>query len=363
MNSLKRMNPVRRHLRTMAAVAVTAVSLWTAPNASASKLGDIAEAMQAGDWRELPADFLPSADGFWRHPAGSENITAYANRGEWDPIRRKMAFIGCGYGPAKLVIYDEATDSWTSNEVPSSFANIIHIWDHSGFDQARGILYAQNHLGSSVFQLNLATMAWSALPALPTTGETRGVTYFPEIDSLVTVDPVHKTIYALKSGAAAWTTLNSNIYETNYHPVAEHDRVRGVVYFGGGNNAPRAFFRLNRDGSVDTLASPPIDIDLGSGGGDTVTDPVSGRPIIRLHNASRMAEYIPEKDAWATVSTSIPSALTGTSYSFAVPISTYGVIMYVAVREGTPAVWLYKHKQSTTPADPPPAAPAGLRIR
>src|SRR5690606_33921841 len=145
------------------------------------------------------------------------------------------------------------------------------------------------------------------------------------------------------SGASSWTTLNGNIYQTNYHPVAEHDRVGGVVYFGGGNNAPRAFYRLNPNGSAVPLVEPPGDIDLGGGGGDTVADPVAGHLIIPMHNSARMAEYLPDSNSCVTVQTSLPTSLTGTSYSFATPISTYGVIMYVASREGTPAVWLYKH--------------------
>jgi hypothetical protein len=352
-------------MRHVTQLCLFIVGFTIACSAGASSLGDLAKSMAPGEWKKLPASFAPTTRDFWRHPLASEDITAYANRGEWDPVRRKMFFIGCGYGPAKLVVYDEATNTWTDYEnIPSDLANIIHIWDHSAYDPVRGILYAQNHNGSSVFKLDVQSMTWSRLPALPQTGETRGTTYVPEIDSLVVVHPAVGAIYALKTGASSWTKLADSGYTTNYHPVAEYDSKRGVVYFGGGNSAPQKFFELQPSGVVKSLTNAPIDIDVGSGGGDYVTDPNSGHFLIRHHSSGQMAEYLPESNSWTMLPNRTPSDITGTPYSFATPISTHGVIMYVAINEGSSAaVWLYKHSPSTRVVDPPPAAPRGLRTR
>lgn len=341
---------------------------------NASVLGDLATSMQPGDWRQLPAAFPGGPNAFWRHAGNpGHDIAQFANNGVWDPARRKMTFFGSGHGAtghkhSKLVQYDEQTNTWVawaavSDRVPDDVANIVHSWDHLAIDPARGGFYTAHYFNGDIHRLDLASMTWTRLPSIPKVGITKGMTYFPELDALIAVDPVNRRIYALKHGAAQWGVLAEGIYQTNYHPVAEYDHVRGVVYFGGGNSAPRAFYRLNPNGSVDALASPPINIDLGSTGGDIVPDPVSGRLIIRLHNTAEMAEYIPESNAWGMIATAIPAELTGTSSSFAVPIATYGVIMYVAVRDGSASVWLYKHRQGTPPPSTAPAPPMGLRLK
>lgn len=357
-------------VRTMILSGVAAAS-----PSHASVFSELANSMTPGSWRQIPVSWPGGPNGFWRHSGNpGHDVAQFANAGVWDPIRRKMTFLGSGHGLtshkySKLVQYVESTDTWSSTPAPADIlpdnvANVLHAWDHLAIDPIRSFMFTAHYYNSKVQRLDLNNMTWTDLPTIPfELGITKGVTYFPEVDSLVVVDPVYRRIYALKTGDTQWRIIAENIYKSNYHPIAEYDHVRGVVYFGGGGDTPRAFFWLNKDGTVDTLAQPPINIDLGEGGGDIVPDPVSGRLIIREHNQAEMAEYIPESNAWAMISTPIPSELTGTASSIAVPISTYGVIMYVVVRDGSASAWLYKHKQGTATPDPAPAAPKGLRIR
>lgn len=366
------------HARVMAWSAKIALALVLGTTtiigtARASVLADLAASMHPGEWKRLPANFPGGANAFWRHSENlGHDIAQFANNGVWDPARRKMTFFGSGHGTtthkhSKLVQYDELSNTWTawsgvSEFVPDDVANIVHSWDHLAIDPVRGHFYTAHYFNGDIHRLDLASMAWLRLPSISPVGITKGVTYFPELDALIVVDPVNRRIYSLKHGADKWTVLADNIYQTNYHPVAEYDHVRGVVYFGGGNNAPYAFYRLNPDGRVEALASPPLRIDVGNGG-DMVPDPVSGRPILRMDETSQMAEYIPESNAWAMVSTAMPAEVVGTRSSFAVPISTYGVIMYVVVRDGSASAWLYKHRQGDPPSNDAPAPPTGLRLK
>jgi hypothetical protein len=79
-----------------------------------------------------------------------------------------------------------------------------------------------------------------------------------------------------------------------------------------------------------------------------------------------MAEYVPEVNRWNVLTTGSPSELIGRRSTVAVPISTYGVIMYIVYTGGNgAAVWLYKHKQGQLPPLDlaAPRAPAGIGFK
>jgi hypothetical protein len=351
--------------------ALLVLAMVHATPAAASALGDTASSMAPGEWRQLPAQFLPSPRAFFHHSANALNhVIQYANNGVWDPARRRMLFVGEGHGNvgagrSKMIQYDEATDRWTASEsIPAPINQILHAYDHNVFDPTRGVFYTAQYYTRDIYAYDVATGTWSALPQLPPVGITKGMTYFPEMDALIVVDSANEAVHALRHGASSWTTLGTRVYYANYHPFAEYDPVRRVVYFGGGNSSPRSLFELSASGAIRPLASPPpgINLDLGNAGGDIVADPVSGHLIVRVQESGAMAEYAPASNSWALLPGGSPSVLQGME-SIAIPIATYGVIMYVAYRDGAASVWLYKHRTSRAPVDPPPAAPTGLRVR
>lgn len=352
---------------------LVAIAACMATGAGASALSDAAASMVAGEWKKFPAVFEPSIHSFFHHPLNSANdVMQFGNTGVWDPIHRKIFYLGAGHSPeggadAKFLQYEEANNLWTATSaLPSFTADTGHGYDHNVIDPTRGVFFSAQYLSRTVARYDPATGNWTKLPDLPTVGITKGMTFFPEMDALIVVDPVNKRINTWREGASAWTVLRSDIYQSNYHFIAEYDHVRKVVYFGGGNKTPNAFYELDRNGAVRQLASPPLNLDLGSSGGDNVTDPVSGRLIIRLHVTGQMAEYVPEADRWNIIVTNVPADVVGSRSTIAIPISTYGVIMYVVYKGSSNAsTWLYKHKQGTLPPldRAPPAAPAGITFK
>jgi hypothetical protein len=168
------------------------------------------------------------------------DILEFANSGAWDPATRKVYFMGSGHPVqepnTKFLQYDEATNTIVSTEnLPEFTRQVGHAYDHNALDAKRGLFYAAHFYNRKVSKFDISTSTWSQLPPLPNGATTKGLAFFPEMDALIVVDPVNRSIYSIRDGASAWTTIRSDIYKSNYHFIAEYDHVRKVVYFGGGN--------------------------------------------------------------------------------------------------------------------------------
>ena len=328
-------------------------------NGAASALQTAADSLSAGDWVELTAsgDWPGGSAAFWKSdtatsPAPSESILAYANCGVWNATLKKVYFLGDGYYRPRWVEYDEATDTWSQEEPAfwsgGSSSHITHIWDHAAWDETNQVFYGSGALGSW-FKYTVGTDTWASIAARSMT-ESHGTAYFEDISALVTVDP-GGTIYKYDAGGNSWSTYVSDSYgyTSNYHVFAEYDPIRGQVYFGGGNLAPRALYKLTDvagTGTVTALTSPSSDLLDHSTGCQIVCDPVTGNLIVKPKTGTTMYEYDPDTDSWSTISTTIPAAIANKAYSTAIPISTHGVIMYIAASEGSGAgavAYLYKH--------------------
>jgi|GEM_PF-5277136 len=363
-------------------------------NLTATALSDLANSMNPGTWKQLPSNFPGGGYNFF---IGGNNILQYADSGTWDPIHRKVVFMGGGHiGISKLVIYDELSNQWsgitdfspngpvnTGGVDPNNpYAGYIgHAYDHNALDPTRGIFYYTPRNGTMVFSFNPATLAWARLPDVPLPSSDRAATYVLEFDverdALIHVNPVttNGNIYSLKTGAPTWEIITTSNYRPDYNHTGEYDTLRKVLYFGGGGGpAQYEFYRLDRTNNIVTrLANPLRGIktpdDFSTEGGIHTTDPVTGN-FIQLNHDGKIYEYDGDTNKWSQVATNVPASITSgvphaASGAVVIPISSYGLIMYIKYAGDSSSVWLYKHKQgSVNPPDTTlPAAPKNLRMQ
>ena len=312
-----------------------------------STLSDIIGGMGVNSWAQLPATWPGGVTDFFAPSPSSESITDFAHQGFYDPVRRKMVFVGAGYGgQCGYVVYDEATDSW-SRTVFSE--NIIHSWDHVAYDASRGYLYFSGELGGTLRRIDIDTGTLSYDGSLPWHGsvDTYGMEYWPSKDGIIVSNQSGDAYFRPHGGS--FSLLTSNLQNVGYDSMLSHNPVRDVMYWGGGNGTEEVFKEIATDGAVTSLSNA-FYLYVGS----TVAncDPVTGDLIVR-HTAGgspEMSKYV-HGSGWSTISTSIPSYLTGKRGSFDAAVNhelypSRGVIMYVTTDVGIPSVgevWLYRY--------------------
>ncbi len=330
--------------RTLAASGGGSVTT-VCPMPTDSTLNSLINSLAPKQWAQLPATWSGGSNSFWKMSNASESILAYAHNGHYDPIRRKIFFVGCGYGNAGYVVYDEASNTWTSRQLSQ---NIIHIWDHSAYDRSRGILHFVHQLGRAAYQLNVDTGVVTSAPG-PFNEEvdTFGFEYWPSLDCLIAISQ-HGDIRR-RSAQGSWTDFGKAVWSTGYHSMAAYDHIRNVMYFGGGNGNERSFFQLSNSGASVRLPDAPQNIYVSSSVG--LCDPVSGNYVLRQtgDSSSAMSEYVPGS-GWQSINTTPPAYLRGKRGSMGVALTGHasgrGIYMYVAVSDSQASsaeVWLYRH--------------------
>jgi len=152
-------------------------------------------------------------------------------------------------------------------------------------------------------------------------------------------DPVRRRV--LFEGEAHGSTFGARFME--YNPVHR------AVLFGSNRN----LYTLDAGGQITPLGSPPVDFTVLAS--NVSVDPVSGKYVV-IDVDRKMYEYDLPSDTWTLLPTVAPSEFRVGDTVVEAPITTHGVIMYVAY--GFPSkVYLYKH--SPGGGGPPPPPPSG----
>ncbi|MGI9302056.1 MAG: hypothetical protein ACR2RB_05020, partial [Gammaproteobacteria bacterium] len=116
-------------------VAVTRPSLAV----DGTVIGDVATAMSAGTWVELPtinADVV----------SASESILEFSDEMIWSGATRSAYFIGTSDPNGndednKFIEYRAADNAWQVNPDPPFFGGVRHAYDHHAIDADNGRIY------------------------------------------------------------------------------------------------------------------------------------------------------------------------------------------------------------------------------
>jgi len=312
------------------------------PHGNDLTLGDAASRLSPGQWGRLhTAGGVAglSGDLFDAYPG---TVLGYIDKGKWDSFLRRVFFIGQGhYSNLKFIQYDEASNRWSVLPKPpwdGSPAELVgHGYQHNSINPANGDLYWRKFNSLKFYRLDRASGQWTQLPepVISQVGIAGGVEYFPEMGGVVFA--ARKTVATFVNGR--WTTLyNGTLPMAEYHNVAIYSKPHQVVYLGGGNDS-RELYKMSPGQVITRLPDPPVAPAVAT----TVTtaDPVSGN-LLLFADAGAAYQFVPGANAWSRLVLNV-SPIRTVEDTVAIPIDTYGVIMFVRGNRGNPEVWLYRH--------------------
>jgi hypothetical protein len=350
--------------------------------AVASTLGDAALKLGPGQWTVL--NRAGDAAGFTYEmitacqPSGCyDTILNYADKGLWNPATREIEFLGKGHmAEHKHITYSEANHRWTVRTRPSWACGVAdscygmgHGYEHSANNPATGDMYARIQSSGTVYKWTRASQSWAQLPQAPVLEIAIALEYFPEMGGLLYVGTRNGAgeVHLYRESTGTWTQLASGLAMGPYHNVASYNPVHKIVVFGGGNGSTQ-LYKIDASGKVAAIANAPVGVGILQS--VFTVDPASGRHLL-FGSGGGFYEYDVAANRWTALSTSgVPLFRSDDPNRIwmrvAVPISTHGVVAFLA--EGGNAdtrVLLYRHAASTPPvADTtPPAPPVSLSIK
>ena len=211
-----------------------------------------------------------------------------------------------------------------------------------------------------MYSYDISSGEWSTIADLDRWTCCGGLAYFPERKGLYHNDGT--SLYFWDETSNRWSEVASGLIMGEYHNFAEYSPVHKVMIFGGGNldnGQSRDVYKMTAAGIISKIADAPCGIH--PNWAKVTTDPVKGDFLILCGEGSFHA-YDLGRDHWNQIQGEVPLFDMHNGYdskvdlTIAVPISTYGVIMFIKHDPVENAsVYLYKHNQmsprSIHPAD------------
>lgn len=369
-------------LRSLVTAAAFTAGIAGSQLAGASALSDAAAAMQPGTFAQVTGMSNWNNGGILSPTdmgcTSGDYITQYAEKAPWDPVNKRMMFVGATHGncyAGRFVIYTDSNSTWSIGPWPSGVCQsgtptnpcFSHAYGHNTIDPATGTLYFRQAYTTKFFKFSGG--AWSSIPSPPTQSSQccGALEYFPEMKRLIYLDgdwglwaydPVANSWSELANASVANATPGlTNLTMPSTTVFSLYNPVQKVLLFGGGSN----LYKMNAAGQFTTMHAPPVS--LGVTNAVVSVDPVGGKFIVLAGNS--MYQYDVSTDTWLQLAIALPSVLTaelGVGDGLVeTPVTTYGVIMYTKYDNTSSAVYLYKH--SPTPAvqvrpDPPTSVKA-----
>ncbi len=310
---------------------------------SSSALGALANSMSSNSWADFSMGGLTLG---LVDAGGGHSIVEFCARGHWDRLNKKIQFWGQGHNTAeKLITWDDATNQWSVG-TPPAFGGIGHAYYHLAMNQATGDLYLRQYSGAGI-KRKLYNASWSNVASINNSYNqvAGGLEWFPALNSgaggLVFCD----TASAESSTAtvSGWTVRNGSLSPVlgPYHQWIA--ATTSFCYFGGGNGSS-AMFRMNASGAVAVQPSTPAQAGIwAEAGASPVISHPNGTDILQLGsdpNGGTISRF--NGTSWSSVGTM--QIGTGLDQWFAVPIDTYGVVLFVAAADNvsTPICRVYK---------------------
>jgi hypothetical protein len=340
---------------------------------AATALGDAVAQTPVGGWKLLNS----AGDGSgWStsllDAGGGHSILQYSDKGKWDPNTKRVLYVGKGAGAnlQKFISYSDASGTWSIEPKPywdctPSDSCLGHAYHHNTIDPS-GNLYYHLYYSTDYFILTRATGQWSQLPA--PSGIIAcciGLEYFPEMRGGGLVAVGDGAVHFFNSSTNQWSQLTSGLAMGPYHNVALYNAVHKIVLFGGGNGSSD-LYKIDAAGKITKIANAPANVGIAA---SVITvDPVSGKYLL-LSSARGFYQYDVLADSWSPLNASTvpvfpPDGQSDFNFygTVAVPISTYGVILFMKYEDGQSKVYLYKHTASV-PDTTPPAPPRNLSVK
>jgi hypothetical protein len=379
----------------------------SAPNGS--QLATLAASMPPGAWAQLATNNFN--DGNEMRPRSGGSALEYTDKaGAWDSLGKTIILLGGSHPGANspcpnwsdiFAKYAESTNTWSNNfdsSLPDpcptaddafvTLGGIGHSYQHNTIVPSTGDLYHRQYSSGKVMFWSQKAQTWNQCsvinPGFRSFQVAGALAYFPDRNSLVFVDGdwgVWELSIASGNCNGKWVQrastygggMSPRLNEMNhYNNFAEYSPMCHCLLFGGGN--PK-FYKMDSRGNVSKMNPAPMAITVPQNGSGAIitVDPRSGLFLVwdgNGHENGKAYEYNPNTDVWRT--TGIDSPIFpgpdcnggGVCETIAIPISDYGVIMFVQAGSAAGGkVYLYKHGTGATPGraiEKIPSSPASV---
>jgi len=270
--------------------------------------------MSPGDWYtpQWPATWPGGSAAYFVVPSGTENIIHWTHVGFYDATRRKAYLLGCGYGYARLCVYDLDSDQWSVGGDFNGHTGYgggvnAHIWDSMSFNEVTNIMYYGEQLA-----VDLSTMQHIAVNAGGAVADGQmGSEYFPEVNAVIYSDRngnvTQRPIGGSLTSFGTWSPGGGG-----YHSYMTYNPIRGVMYFGGGNGSTTNFYEIGSGGGAATNLGPATGYGIDCTRQHAFCGHISGDLIVCDNANSRVFRY-KHGTGWAnvTMNNAFPTNLVG----------------------------------------------------
>lgn len=310
----------------------------------ATVLNDTITGMSAGTW----ATFTPGNTA----AINTMEVADFTDSATWDPINKKLLFIGGTHTDYEFPIYDESTNAWIAGPamtgLPFTTDFVGHGFEHQVIDPATGSYYYHpRDLGAQWRKYNVAANTWSDLAdnTLKTTADADvdASTWVPELNSILWFDSNENKVWRYNETTDVWTEFATFSGLSGSWRWAEYNPVHKFVLFGDGSGTLRKITSAGVVSSMTAISCATIYSGTGYAANVTV-DPTSGKYLILEADTRSFFIYDPIAQS-CSAGTAPPAGLTGGIV--AAPVSNYGATLFVRCgTSGCPGV-LYVYKHST----------------
>jgi hypothetical protein len=345
----------------------------TPPIQTGTSLSSLAASMKPGSWAQLTGTVGFNSGNILRPPSGG-SVLEYMDRGSWNPINKTAMILGAAHssnpGAANAFAkFTDSTNTWSLLTDPSptfdnAFGDAIgHGYNHNTVDTSTGDFYHRQYYSGKVMKFSQSSQTWSQCSVYNTGGGVYQVAgaleYFPDRHSLVMLDGdwgVWELSITGGNCTGGWVERASTIGGgmspqltgmSSYHNVSHYSALCQCIIMGGDGTT---LYKYDKNGNFTVIATSPAEIGIpqqGSGSIFTV-DPVGGGYLAWVGTGTAY-QYDPQANTWSTTGISspiLPGPEGRVTETVAIPISDYGVVMFVQVSSsagGPASVWLYKH--------------------
>ncbi len=355
-------------------------SLW--PKAVlASTLSTLAASLSPGQFAEITGMIGFSGGAIMTPTPGctvfQDVITQFTNKAVWNPVTNKFQFVGAPHGGVscginKMVIYDDATNTWSVGPQPTSSQEPQHSYDHNTINPANGTMYWRQYGSTNFYTLPNGAGSWSKIAAPSTSIQCCGaLEFFPDQNRLIFIDGDNggwSYNPATNSWSQLWFGFNGGgtpqLTMGHYTNFVAYSNLGFLVFGGGGGD--NHVYKMNAAGTITAIASPPFgNIAIGTDEAccSVAADPVTGH-IVVIDGSRNVWNLNPSSGSWSNTGTVAPTYFSPAGQDLiSAPISDYGVIMYVKCdRTSSCRAYLYKHGAGTpgTSDTTAPTNPSGL---
>ncbi len=332
------------------------VSATTFAATVGTSLSDLAARLKPGEWGELSTMNINATLGETSGNTASGDIITYVESMAWDPITRRVYFLGSdanqnpeNYISYRFVSYSETTNSWSILPKADWFYGGRHAYDHNALDSVGRRFYHLEYSTFDIHRYELDTGLWTQLPSVPLRPDPplSSIAFVPELGGLVYMSDADGEVLLFKESEGKWSNLGKTS-GLNYHSFAEYNPVHKVTVFGGGNDSSK-MYKLSAAATITPLKDAPLVLSLPRM--EFTVDPVSGDFLV-LGQDKTFRAYDVTTDSWRALP-SPPASLwnvdeIGQEHGYVsqvagVPINTYGVVMFVTCDGPDCRVNIYKH--------------------